>query len=177
MAPPRTFSLLTVWPKTLRSEASEAAPAAASVFRNSRLSVMTVSEIELRADLCEARDQNGLGTAPGRIDVAFGLHRVGVERVVDIQIHRSPPASPVQQLGETKVELVEPVAVHRPRIDDVDRDVLRAAGEIASERLPHGGVRHDQIGRQRRAWNALERSAQSDRDLRNRVGAEHLELC
>src|SRR6185503_16723936 len=97
----------------------------------------SISEVELNAEFRESRHEDRLRPAPGRIDVAFSLDCVGIQRVVDIEVDRRAPASPRQELCDPEIELVQAIAIHGSGIDNVDRDVLRSAREIAAERLAH----------------------------------------
>jgi hypothetical protein len=45
---------------------------------------------------------------------------VGVEQIEDIHAHVQPPIIEAKDLRHAEIQLVEPVAVHDTRLDDVD---------------------------------------------------------
>src|SRR5437870_2402071 len=68
------------------------------------------------------------------------------------------------------------LAVERPGLGDVDRDVARTTGQVAAERRPHvRGCRHV-VGEDRLARQALERAADLHVHPRDPVRAEELRL-
>ena len=81
-----------------------------------------------------------------------------------------------QDLREAHIELVQPLAVHRSRLDDIYRDIGGAARKWAAERRCHEGIGGDEVGEDLGSRDALERSADLEVDARDRVRAEHLHL-
>src|SRR5437870_12852012 len=85
-----------------------------------------LSEHELRADAGEAPCEHGqwLLPWPARHEhIVVGKDGAGVHHVVEIDADRRPRATRPQDLGDTEIELVEPIPVHRPRRDQVEGHV------------------------------------------------------
>src|SRR5881296_3852305 len=78
-------------------------------------------EIPTGAELHESRLNDGDRSLPGGAErVVLDENRVRVERVVqvDVQIHAA--ATDADDLREAEVELIQPVSVHRTRLDQID---------------------------------------------------------
>src|SRR4030095_9355883 len=86
-------------------------------WRQQRVRI-TPSPVELGRDLEEPRRQNGQRLQPGATwneRVVVGQHRAGVEDVVDIKRNQRSRPSVFQRPGQSQVELIDAIAVHRAR--------------------------------------------------------------
>ena len=60
---------------------------------------------------------------PGTKRVVVGQHRVAIQRVVQVDRHHRPASTEPEDLRETEIELVDPVAVARSGLEQVHRHV------------------------------------------------------
>src|SRR5438093_9187658 len=85
-----------------------------------------------------------------------------------------------QHLADAQIELIQALAVQLTRLHDVDRGgsrVVDAAGHIAADRRCDQRIRRLPDGREAfEAWDALQRGADLNVRLRDRVAREELEL-
>src|SRR4051794_4068817 len=104
-------------------------------------SCLSCSEVELHAELPEARLQHGRWRQPGRRArercraerVVVAQDRRRVEQVVKIESDVGPCVTEAEDLREPRVELVDAIAVERTRLHEVHRDAGRAVGRGAAE--------------------------------------------
>ena len=95
-------------------------------------------EIHLETEFDEARRHDARRDAPSvqrciTISRALGEHRVGVERVVQLEARAQPHSIHGERLGESQIELIASLTEHRARLNEVDRHVLRVGRQIAPE--------------------------------------------
>lgn len=76
----------------------------------------------------------------------LGQDRVGVQRVVQIEIRGNPRTTDPEQLPEAEIELVHALAVHRSGANDVDGDECAIGRERPPERLGGFGRRDVVVG-------------------------------
>src|SRR6187402_100686 len=134
-------------------------------------------EIPAGRELHEARLNDRGRQAPHRTDRPdLSDDRVRVERVVEVDVEVDPAVADVDDLGESQVDLVQPVAEGRGGPDCVDR------GLGVGERPRQGGERRTvgvvvDVGRHNlRTRQALQRATDADAVPRQVVGHEPLVL-
>src|SRR5688572_25917939 len=95
------------------------------------------SEIVLYPELDDSRVENGRRTPPRAADrkgVVDAENGRAVQRVVNVEHRLQAAAHHREGAAETQVELVDPILEVHVRLDQVDRDVCRAARKRPSER-------------------------------------------
>src|SRR5687768_14150991 len=90
-------------------------------------------EVDLHIELREPGQQDRGRPLPGAEAVIERQGSVGIQRIEHIDAEGRPGPAEREQLGEPEIELVQPLAVHRARLDDVDRLVRGAARQVTSE--------------------------------------------
>jgi hypothetical protein len=76
--------------------------------KNDDSSPNPLTEIELHAELVEARHDDLERRLPGVVGLVQIEHRARIERVVDIDVRPRAGAAKAQELREAEVELVQP---------------------------------------------------------------------
>ena len=134
-------------------------------------------EVELDADLAEARTQHLLRLQESGVRAAVGQDGTGIQRVVEIEIERGAFGAEPEHLREPQIDLVQPIAVHRRRRNQVHGRVHRTSRERPAERLRHHRAGDVEVRRELRPGHALERAAHLHIHPRERIRAEELGLC
>src|SRR5262245_12389757 len=105
----------------------------AAVCDASENSIATPSEVKLKHNLRKPRVQDLLRLLPAVVRGVYGEHGIRIQRVIDVEPDIEPRAAKPQNLADAKIELIQTLPVHRARLDQIDLDVARAAGERTSE--------------------------------------------
>src|SRR5262245_3298791 len=98
----------------------------------------TSSERKLRRELDDSTRDNCLRLQPGSTRnecVVVGQHCARVQRVVEVGANQRPRATEPQHLAHPEVELVDAVAVHLSRRQEIDRYVRNVACRNMTKRL------------------------------------------
>src|SRR5207244_7898188 len=106
---------------TVSTDTSRTAPAtiASAPIKRFRMSSLR-SEIELYAQPRQARGQHARRRWPCRVErVVVGQHRGRVQSVDDVDGQGGPGRGEAQNFADPQVQLVETIAEHRVRIDQV----------------------------------------------------------
>src|SRR5262245_23104095 len=130
----RTFSLIWYSPRRV--------PGPSDTFVRA-LSVR--SEVDLYADARDARREDRCRLAEDGKAHIFRQDRIRIEHVVDVQIYLRPGAPEPKDFAEPQIQSIATVAIYRPRWDDVDRDVRRAARKRPAERRQDDGIGRDEV--------------------------------
>jgi hypothetical protein len=89
------------------------------------------SEVDRDAKLCDSRVQHILRGQPrrrdGAVDLVVGQHGGDVQQVVEIDLEFRSRAAEPEELRQTQIELVDPVPILRPWLDQIDGDIRDAA--------------------------------------------------
>src|SRR6185295_760485 len=124
------------WPGVGRATSGRSSPPAKASSNSKHRTTrwkragIAVSEVEVDRDFDESWRQDCQRLQPRPIRQERGVvgeDRARVQRIVDVDRHHRARAAELQDLSHAKVELVDPVAVHRARSDEIDRDVLSAS--------------------------------------------------
>src|SRR5215510_10732464 len=99
------------------------------------------SEVELRAHLRNPALHDDLRVPPVRVEVAFGQDRVAIERVEQIEIHGRARPSEAEHFADAEIELIQPLSVQRPRLEDVDVRRQGAGREVPTQAGSDLGIR------------------------------------
>src|SRR4030095_13032089 len=138
------------------------------------------SEVYCDTELRDAGVQHVLRIQPrrgnGAVDLVVGEDGRDVQQVIEIDLQFRSRATESQQLRETQIELIDTIAIERPRLDQVDSDVGHAARWRTAERLRHDGRGNVVVRRQLHARVAAERRADLHVHFGNEVRAEASEL-
>jgi hypothetical protein len=131
------------------------------------------SEVDLRRQLRKAGRQNGRGNQPVPVRdeglvVPVRLFRARIQRVVNVDAElRAKPGEPYE-LADSQIDLIDPIAVHLARCDEIDRERVdrasRRPAEAGGDRRRRGVIRGEGIARQ-----TLECCANLDLDFRDEV--------
>ena len=117
-----------------------------------------LSEVELRTDAGQPARQDAirLEPRPTRNEPGVvGQDGAGVQHVVKIDSDSRPRATEPQDLREAKIELIEPIAVHRTGCDQIDGHVGHIPRRKPPERLRDYRGGHGIIRREQGTWLAL----------------------
>src|SRR5678816_13027 len=82
-------------------------------------------EVELDAELGQSRRYDGKRLQPAGVVVVDRQGGAAVEGVEQVEIDGGAGLPEFQDLPDAQVELVQPTAVQRPRLDERHVDVLR----------------------------------------------------
>src|SRR5215467_2825460 len=127
------------------------------VNRNVAQTCLSISEVELPADLEETRIQDGRRRQPRRVVGVDRSDGIAVEDVVDIEVSPDDFCAEPEGFGDPQIELVQPLTIHGPGRHQIERDVCRAARKVAPERWRDDGCGRAVIRRTERTRQALVR--------------------
>src|SRR2546423_5992711 len=102
--------------------AASASAAMRNRFSWVRARTRVTSEVQLDYHLRKPRVQDFLRLLPAVERRVHGEHGVGVQRVIEIDTRVEPRAAETQNLADAEIELIQPLAVHRARLDEVHFD-------------------------------------------------------
>src|SRR5262245_7092422 len=135
------------------------------------------SEVPARRELHEARLDDRQRQPPrGSECRILERHRIRVERVVEVDVQIDASTSNVDDLRESQIDLVQPVAVHRTRLDQINGRLVQGEWTAQCRTGRPVGIVEDVGRHDLRTRDALQRSADSNPIPRQRVRRERLVL-